>query len=228
MSLSFLNTNTTGRNASAASTHVANLASGGANELLVVAYLANDGGKHLLKPATWDGEYHSAIGGDSMLGYLYKETDGGEGATEAFTVSSTTDLVASASFRVTGHDVADPFNIDNRAEFLDAGDDVWTTSSGLLTGINNSDSNVLLLGGVEAVRSISTQDGDLTSVVSTLDGNSVHILRETGPGTSNKEYINNMSGSQTFLTLLLEIKAAGGVPTLLQMKNYMRFNGVLL
>jgi len=215
MALAFPTTTTTGRTASA-TTHVSNLASGSADELLVVAYMSADSNKYLLVPSGWDGEWHTNEGaGNGLIGFVYKETDGGEGSTETFTYSVTSNTASSVSFRVTGHDVADPFNTNNYVGDYHASDTTaWPVSSGVLTGVNNSDSNIILIGGTQAVRAISTQDSGLTLIDSNLSGDSVHVLREVAPGSSNSAYSNDMSGARQWLAILLEIKvasvAAGG------------------
>ena len=208
MALAFPTTTTTGRTASA-TTHVSNLASGSADELLVVAYMSADSNKYLLVPSGWDGEWHTNEGaGNGLIGFVYKETDGGEGSTETFTYDTTSNTASSVSFRVTGHDVADPFNTNNYVGEAEASEDPWTTASGLLTGINNSDSNIILVGTAQASRAITTKDSGLTLIDSNLSGDSVHVLRETSPGSSNSAYSNDMVSAWQWLTFLLEIKAA--------------------
>ena len=203
------NTAATGRTSTGAS-HTANLpAAIGADNLLVVAYLSLDGSRHLAVPVGWDGEQHGN-GGASVgtIGFVWKETDGTEGATEVFSYNTGTSQAASVSFLVTGYDVSDPFNSDNFTIQHEASEDPWTVASGLLTGVNNSDSIVAVFGGAKAVRSIVIQDADLTLIQSINSGYSVHALYESSPGSSNSAYSNDMSGSREWLEVLLEIKSA--------------------
>ena len=203
------NTAATGRDTSG-SAHTANLpASIGADNLLVVAYLTNAASRYLVTPVGWDGEQHSNAGASvGSIGFIWKETDGTEGATEDFSYQTGTSQAASVSFLVTGHDVSDPFNSDNFTIQHETSEDPWTVASGLLTGVNNSDSIVAVFGGAKAVRSIVIQDADLTLIQSVNSGYSVHALYESSPGSSNSAYSNDMSGSREWLEVLLEIKSA--------------------
>ena len=203
------NTSLTGRTASTAS-HTANLPSSiGAGNLLIVAYLSLSASRNLTVPTGWDGEQHGN-GGASVgtIGFVYKETDGTEGATQVFDYQAGTSQASSVSFLVTGHDVADPFNADNFVIQHEASEDPWSVASGLLTGVNDSDSVIALFGGAKAVRTITTQDSGLTLIQSVNDGYSVHSLYESSPSASNSAYSNDMSGSREWLEVLLEIKSA--------------------
>jgi len=209
MSLAFPGTATTGKTTSAA-THVVNLPSSiVSGELLVVGYLVADAGRYLTVPSGWDGEYHADNATSGTIGYVYKDASGSEGSTETFTVNTGTTQVACVSFRVTGFATADPFNTDNNASDYHAIDtSAWPVSANVLTGVNNSDSNIILIGGAKAVRTISTQDSGQTLIASVNDGYSVHVLREETPGSGNSAYSNDMSDSRAWIAILLEIKAA--------------------
>jgi len=215
MALTYPVTATTGRSATA-TTFTANLPTPMTNgDLLVVAYLANDNSKYLLTPTGWGGEYHTAEGQVlGTIGFIYREVDGTEGLTQVFDVSTTSDRHACVAFTIAGRDSADQFNSNNYDGDYHASDTtVWDVASGVITGINNSDSNVILIGGAKAVRSISTQDSGLTLIDSVNDGYSVHVLYEDTPGSGSSAYSNTMSGARAWLGLVLEIKAAsaGGV-----------------
>jgi hypothetical protein len=216
MSLSFPADATTARD-SAGAEHIANLPTGiTAGDLLCVGYLCNDSTRHLTPPAGWDGEIHySGDGSIGTVGVVYKRADGAEGATETFSYNAGTSFAGSVSFRVTDHDGADPFNSINYVGAQEASEDPWTIASGLLTGVANSDSNIVLIGGAKAVRTITAQDSGQALITSVNDGYSIHALRELSPGSSNSAYSNDMSGSRAWLQILLEIKAAAAGGTVL-------------
>lgn len=216
MALAFPATNTTASTAIGA-THLGNLPSGiSAGNLICLAYRSSSTSRYLLAPAGWDGEFHSApdVG---TIGLVYKQASGSEGATETFSFNTGTASAASVSFLVTGYDTADEFNTDNYVFDSEASEDPWTVAASLLSGIANSDSNAILIGVTNSVKTISTQDSGLTLIDSNVTGKTVHVLRETSPGSSNSAYSNDMSGAEAWSEMLIEIKAAaagGGIEIL--------------
>lgn len=197
----------------AASSHDIPLPTGIASgDLLCIVYSTGDTNRYLITPSGWDGEVHGNGGGTlKMTGRLHKIADGTEGATVTCSINTGTSGCAAVSFRATGFDAADPFNSDNHVFAEEAtAENPWTVASGLLTGVSDSDSDIVLVGTASAARAITSQDSELTLIRSMTTGGSVHVLYEDAPGSSNAAYSNQMSDSRQWVNLLFEIKAAGG------------------
>ena len=210
MSLSFPAAVNTAKQAAAA-VHNINMPTGiAAGDLICVCYRSGDNGRHLTVPAGWDGEQHGTGGGSQTThGVVHKIADGTESGTVEFAINTGTSSVGAVAFRCAGFDAADPFNSDNFVFTEEAAaEDPWTVTAGLLTGVAGSDSNIVLVGGASASRTITTQDSGLTLIDSMTTGYSVHVLREESPGISNAAYSNNMSDSRAWVDILFEIKAA--------------------
>jgi len=219
MAIAFPTYATTGRTAYA-TTHVANMPSGiVSGELVIAVAFITDPTRHLLAPTGWDvGNYNNVDSTYRTFQYLFRIADGTEGATETFTYSASSDQASSVIFRVTGANTSDPFNTNNYVFQTDVSEATWTTDANSITGIDSSNNVILFAGGTGGVRTLTTPDTGQTLIASVNDGNSIHVLYESSPGSGNTAYSNEMSGGYTRHELLLEIKAAaaggGGIEIL--------------
>lgn len=193
----------------AATSHTVNLPTGIlATEIIVVECYVGDGTKW----ASSSG-YTAIVQdvGPAQRVYLYKQGTGSDPASITVNIetSGSSDMQA-LSYRLENVDTADPFNSDNLAWGTTADTSTPSIAADSITVGNGN--GVLFSLSCEAVRTVTTPDGDLTLISSyAADGNSVHSYIDPAvSGTGNPEYAFTMSSNRAYEWTMLELNPAAG------------------